>query len=93
MYQGRSFQNIGNFKEALSYYEELLQHPDEPANSHELKTKVLLLAIDCWLADSQKKYAEVCQGRYLDRQSVSFRNSHQRNSWLSVWRLRSRQVQ
>lgn len=59
MYQGRAFQKLGNYKEALSFYEELLQQPDEPKEFHELKTKVLLLAIDCWMADSQKKYAEI----------------------------------
>lgn len=59
MYQGRSFQKLGNFKDALSYYEELLAQPDEPKEFHDLKTMVLLLAIDCWMSESQKKYAEI----------------------------------
>ncbi|MFO0817319.1 MAG: EF-hand domain-containing protein [Pirellulales bacterium] len=59
MYQGGCYQNMGNFKEALSYYDELLQNPEEPKEFHELRTKVLLLAVDCWMHDSQKKYGEV----------------------------------
>lgn len=59
MYQGRCHQKTGNFKDALSYYDELLAQQDEPKEFHELKSKVLLLAIDCWMAESQKKYAEV----------------------------------
>ncbi len=59
MYQGRCYQNMGNFKEAMSYYEELLQNPEEPRDFHELRTKVMLLAVDCWMHDSQKKYSEV----------------------------------
>ncbi|HND52067.1 MAG TPA: hypothetical protein PLV92_06715, partial [Pirellulaceae bacterium] len=69
MYQGRCHQKVGNFKEALSYYDELLQNQDEPRELHTLKTKVLLLAVDCWMAESQKKYAEVIDkgGKWLDK--------------------------
>ncbi|MFO0869792.1 MAG: EF-hand domain-containing protein [Pirellulales bacterium] len=59
MYQGRCYQGLGNHKEALSYFDELLQNNEEPQDFHELRTKVLLMAVDSWMHDSQKKYGEV----------------------------------
>ncbi|MFO0904579.1 MAG: EF-hand domain-containing protein [Pirellulales bacterium] len=69
MYQGRCYQSMDNFKEALSYYDELLANPDEPRDFHELRTKVLLQAVDCWMHDSQKKYGEVISkaGAWVER--------------------------
>ena len=58
MYQGRCYQKMGMMKDALSYLDELLQQPDEDA-FHPLKTKALLLAIECYLDPSQKKYVEI----------------------------------
>ena len=57
MYQGRCFQKQDNFKDALSYFNELLEQPDEPKAFHVLKTQTIQLAVDCWLQD--KKYEEV----------------------------------
>lgn len=59
MYQGRCFQDLGNTKQALTYYSELLAQPDDPDEFRVLKRKTLRLAMMCWLDDSEKKYDEV----------------------------------
>jgi len=56
MYQGRANQKIGKLKDALGYYSELLDQPDEPKEFRDLKTKTLRLAMDGWLA--QQQYVE-----------------------------------
>ncbi len=58
MYQGRCNQRLGKTKDALGYYGELLDQPDTPAAFRTLKTKTLGLAMECWLAPAEKKYAE-----------------------------------
>ncbi|MBP87185.1 MAG: hypothetical protein CMJ64_10775 [Planctomycetaceae bacterium] len=58
MYQGRANQRLGKFKDALGYYTELLDQPDEPAAFRDLKTKTLRLAMECWLHPTEKKYME-----------------------------------
>ncbi|MCO6453903.1 MAG: hypothetical protein J5I93_01195 [Pirellulaceae bacterium] len=63
MYQGRCNQKLKKLVDALSFYAELLEQPDSPDAFRGLKTKTLLLAMQCWLDESQKKYAEaVAQG-------------------------------
>ncbi len=61
MYQGRCYQKMRDFKEALSYYVELLDNPDSPDAFRDLKTKVYLLAMDCWLDKSQNLYAKAIE--------------------------------
>lgn len=58
MYQGRCFQKIGNDKEALSYFTELLEEPEAADEVRTLKTKTLLLAVKSWASPTEKKYAE-----------------------------------
>ena len=53
MYQGRANQRVGKLKDALGYYTELLDQPDEPIEFRELKTKTLRLAMEAWLAQKQ----------------------------------------
>ena len=48
MYQGRCSQKLGNHKDALSYFGELLEQPDDAEEFRTLKTKTLLLAKDSW---------------------------------------------
>ena len=62
VYQGRCYKKLGQLKEALGYLNEILQQPDNPA-FREVKTTALVLAMECWLHESQKKYAQaVAQG-------------------------------
>ncbi|QDV71666.1 hypothetical protein Poly24_54050 [Rosistilla carotiformis] len=58
MYQGRCNQRLGRLRDALGYYGELLDQPDEPDAFRVLKTKTLRLAMECWLDNSQQKYLE-----------------------------------
>ncbi|HUG69010.1 MAG TPA: hypothetical protein VMM76_14770, partial [Pirellulaceae bacterium] len=58
LYQGRANQRIGKLQDALGYYSELLDQPDEPEAFRTLKTKTLRLAMDGWLHPSEKKYME-----------------------------------
>lgn len=66
MYQGRCSQRLGNHKDALSYFSELLEQPDNPDEFRVLKTKTLLLAMDSWRAS--KLHAEAVQrlGTWVD---------------------------
>ncbi len=58
LYQGRANQRVGKLQDALGYYSELLDQPDEPEAFRTLKTKTLRLAMDGWLHPSEKKYVE-----------------------------------
>jgi tetratricopeptide (TPR) repeat protein len=58
MYQGRCYLRLKDYKEALSYFTDLLEQPDQPEAFRTLKMKTLLLAVDCWLDPSQNKYVE-----------------------------------
>lgn len=72
-YRGRCNQALGNLKEAIGFYteildqqEEVLQHP----GVRKLASQSLMYAIDCWTHDEQKKYdAAIEQGeQWLDGQ-------------------------
>lgn len=56
LHQGRTYQKLGNHKEALSYFDELLEEPDGAEEVRTLKTKVLAHAVTSLIAE--KKYAE-----------------------------------
>lgn len=58
MYQGRALQKQEKFAEALDCYEEVLKLPYEQSEYRALKTKTLVLALESWFDDSQRKYAE-----------------------------------
>lgn len=58
MYQGRCNQRLGKTKDALGYYGELLDQPDQPEEFRKLKTETLRLAMECWLAPNEQKYFE-----------------------------------
>jgi len=60
VYQGRCYKKLGQLKEALGYLNEILQQPDNPA-FRDVKTTALVLAMECWLDESQKKYAQAVQ--------------------------------
>lgn len=56
MWQARCYQDLGDTKRALTYYDELLAQPDEPEEFRELKRKTLRLAMMCWLDEKEKRY-------------------------------------
>ncbi|MDG2220211.1 MAG: hypothetical protein P8L85_02465 [Rubripirellula sp.] len=56
MYQGRCNAQMGKTKDALAYYGDLLDQPDEPEEMRRLKTETLRLAMNSWLAPSERKY-------------------------------------
>jgi hypothetical protein len=66
MYQGRCSQKLGKHKDALSYFGELLEQPDNPEEFRTLKTKTLLLAKDSWRADKLNAEAVKRLGAWLD---------------------------
>lgn len=56
--QGRCYEEMGgekNLTEALTYYGELLEQPKEPDPFRVLRTKTMLQAMQCWLADELKE--------------------------------------
>lgn len=58
MYQGRCYQRLGKSKEALGYFGELLDQPNEPETLMMLKAKTLVMAMEAWLSPVEKKYVE-----------------------------------
>ncbi len=59
MYQGRCKQKMGKLDDALGYYvSDLLSQPDAEEAFRVMKTRAMLLAVECWTDDSQKKYSE-----------------------------------
>ncbi len=61
MWQGRCYQEMGQTRQALSYYGELLAQPDEPDELRTLKAKTLRLTMQCWTSDAERKYDEAIQ--------------------------------
>jgi hypothetical protein len=58
MYQGRCNQKLDKLKEALTFYAELLDQPDNPEEFRALKLKTMLLASQAWLASQPPLHQE-----------------------------------
>ena len=58
MYQGRCNQKQDKLKEALTFYAELLDQPDNPEEFRALKLKTMLLASQAWLASKPPLHQE-----------------------------------
>ena len=83
MYQGRANQRIGKLQDALGYYSELLDQPDEPEAFRLLKTKTLRLAMDGWLHPSEKKYVEAIR-RGADWVKKSRPTDDRDSDWMAI---------
>ncbi|MBC8355923.1 MAG: hypothetical protein H8E66_28435 [Planctomycetes bacterium] len=83
MYQGRANQRIGKLQDALGYYGELLDQPDEPEAFRLLKTKTLRLAMEGWLHPSEKKYVEAIK-RGADWVKKSRPTDDRNVDWLAI---------
>jgi len=58
MYQGRCMQKLGKLKEALTFFGELLEQPDNPEEFRALKSKTMQLAAQAWMASKPPLYQE-----------------------------------
>jgi len=58
LYQGRSHYKMGDEKNALSFFTDLLEQPDQPEAFRLLKKKTLLWAVEIWLDEDAPKYIE-----------------------------------
>ena len=58
MYQGRCMQKLGKLKEALTFFGELLEQPDNPEEFRALKSKTMHLAAQVWLASKPPLHQE-----------------------------------
>lgn len=83
MYQGRCNQRLGKLRDALGYYGELLEQPNESDGMFILKTKTLRLAMECWLAPSQRKYVETIK-RGAEWLAMAPANQDRQADWLSI---------
>jgi len=54
--QGQCYQEMGDTRRALGYYADILNQPDDLVEFRRLKASALYLSLQCWLADSEKKY-------------------------------------
>ncbi len=57
MYEGRCLQKLDKLDDALANYADVLRQPENDA-FRDVKTNALVLALECWLDEKQKKYAE-----------------------------------
>ncbi len=83
LYQGRANQRVGKLQDALGYYSELLDQPDEPEEFRTLKTKTLRLAMTGWLDPSEKKYVEAIK-RGSEWIKKSRPTDDRESDWLSI---------
>ncbi|NNE00064.1 MAG: tetratricopeptide repeat protein [Pirellulaceae bacterium] len=83
MYQGRCNQRLGKTKDALGYFGELLDQPDEPETMLALKAKTLRLAMESWLSPAERKYFEAIKRatRWFDD---SPRGKEREPDWLAI---------
>ncbi len=71
LWEGRCYQELGQFTQALGCYRELMDLPDA-AGTREIRTKSTRQAMECWLADSVKKYqAAIERGERWDKESAA----------------------
>jgi hypothetical protein len=61
LYQGRCQMKLDNFKDALSYFDELMANPGEDEDTFRLKVEATLYAAECWMQPSATKYDVVVQ--------------------------------
>lgn len=68
MYQGRCYQRLGRTREALGYFGEILDQPNEPETLMILKAKTLAMAMEVWLSPGERKYVEAIRNatRWFD---------------------------
>ena len=62
MFQGRCFQKLDRFREALSSYTEVLEQPDLSDEFRKLKAEVFVLAAECWSRLTPPLHAEAVNG-------------------------------
>jgi len=82
MYQGRCNLKMGKHKDALSYFEEVLEQPDEDA-FRPLKTKTFLSAVECWENSKPPLYAAGVEkmDKWIDGARP---NEEKTESWLKL---------
>jgi len=56
MCEGRCYQKLGQINRAMSLYGQVVDQPDSLEAFRSLKTKTLVLAMQCWLDPSQRDY-------------------------------------
>lgn len=83
LYQGRCNQRLGKLRDALGYYGELLDQPNESEGMFVLKTKTLRLAMECWLAPSQRKFLETIK-RGTQWLALAPNNKDRDTDWLAI---------
>jgi tetratricopeptide (TPR) repeat protein len=60
LWEGRCHQQLGQFKQALGCYQELIDLPPSP-DTLGVRAKATRGALECWTHDSQKKYREAIE--------------------------------
>ena len=90
--QGKCYQEMGgekNVTEALSFYQELLEQPEEPLPFRILRTKTLTQAVQCWISDdiAEKKIdaAILKGGEWLNKMNRGRGSNENRDvDWLQL---------
>lgn len=71
LWEGRCYQEMGEFKHAIGCYQELMDLPTTP-DTRAIKTKSIRQALECWTKDSEKKYPEAIErGERWEKESGS----------------------
>lgn len=87
LFQGRCYQELGDLRKALSFYEELLMLPDNEPVFRPLKTKALRGAMEAWITPEVNDIAKALEKSeaWLDKQRPDER---QDEDWTAVkWLL------
>lgn len=81
--QGHCFQEMGDCKQALSYYDAVLAIPPEQPPARELISSTMAHAIECWITDDEKKYeVAITRGEEWLKQARGAEDRHR--LWLGV---------
>ncbi len=66
--QAECYQELGEFRQALSLYKQILDNPEDE-HTRELRKLALQHALECWTHDKEKKYLEAIEagGKWVDQ--------------------------
>ncbi len=71
LWEGRCYQEMGELKQALGCYQELMDLPSTP-DTRAIKTKSTRHAMECWTKDSERKYPDAIKsGERWEKESGS----------------------
>ena len=81
LYQGRCDQKLGKHKDALSFFTELMDQPDDPSEFRKLKVRAINLAMPSWVAEDK---LAVAVSKSIELLKTERPNESQDMAWLEL---------